>query len=287
MPEENVFLNGEIVPLSRAVIPVTDRAVMFGDSVFETVRAYGGKPFRLGRHLERLAENCRLMRTKAPCGAGEIEAAVSSLLEANGLAGGVDAYIRITVTGGPSGGSRSLDRPGPQGLFILAHEYVPFTEEQYRRGLSLAVTGIKRNTSSPLSSNKTGNCMDSLYARQDALDRGQDDAVMLTTGGNLAEGPFSNLFMVNDGELLTPNMGCAFLPGITRETVIELALEGGIPVREIMEGLETLMASDEVFLTSSTMEIMPVSQVGTRELTFCPGPITQRLREAYSALTQS
>lgn len=126
--------------------------------------------------------------------------------------------------------------------------------------------------------------MDSMFARQEALDRGHDDAVMLTTAGNLAEATSSNLFMVKDGEVLTPNMGCAFLPGITREAVVEICLSGGIPCREIMEGPETLMAADEVFITNSMFELMPVRQVGTREITSCPGPITKRLHAAYRDL---
>jgi branched-chain amino acid aminotransferase len=283
MSEEQVYLNGEIVPMSKAMIPVTDRAVMFGDSAFETVRAYGGKPFRLARHLERLAETCRILRMSLPVSAEQIEAAVADLIAANGPGSQGDSYVRITLTGGPSAGPKGLIRQGPVGIFILAHPYEPPAEADYQKGVSLAISGIKRNTSSPLTGIKTAN-LDSLFARQDAHDRGQDDAVMLTTAGNIAETPYANIFMVKDGELLTPNMGCGFLPGITREAVIEVALEAGMPVREIMENHETLMSCEEAFITSSTMEIMPVCQVGTRLMTFCPGPMTQQLRQAYHDL---
>lgn len=280
MAEEYAYMNGDMVPLSLAVIPVTDRAVMFGDSAFETAKAYGGKTFRLARHIERLAETCRILRMVLPLPGHEIERAVAALLERNGLESS-EAYVRITVTGGPSTGPRCLERTGPQGLYIIAHSIEPIREDDFNGGICLAISGIKRNVSSPLTGIKSGNFLDSLFANQDARDRGCDDAVMLTTGGNLAEAPFSNIFMIRDGELLTPNMGCGFLPGITREAIIEVALAEGIPVREIMENHEALMTCDESFLTSSIKEVMPVRQVGTRMMTFCPGPVTQRLREAF------
>jgi branched-chain amino acid aminotransferase len=284
MAEELTYLDGRIVPASQALIPVNDRAVLYGDSVFETVRAYDGKPFRLGRHLSRLEEGCRLMRITPPIPPDEIQRAVAKLLEANGLDREGDAYIRITVTGGPSSGPKGLERDGPAGIFIIAHEYEPPSSEACERGIAIAISGIKRNPSSPLSSLKTGNCMEGLFARQEARDRGLDDAVMLTTAGNIAEGTTWNIFMGRGGELLTPNMGCGFLPGITREAVIELALAGGIPVREIMESHETLLSADEAFATGSTAELMPVCRIGTHEMTFCPGPLTQKLRDAYRRL---
>ncbi len=282
--EELVYLNGEILPVSGAMIPVTDRAVLFGDSAFETLRAYGGSPFRLHRHLERLDETCRILRMTIPVSSEEIEAAVAALLDANAPFISSDAYVRITVTGGSSAGPRCLERSGPQGIFIIAHGIEPPAEEDYRRGVSLALSGIKRNGSSPLVGIKSGNYLDSLFAHQDARDRGGDDAVMVTTAGNVAEACFSNIFMVSNGELLTPDVGCACLGGITREAVIEVALEEGIPVREITDNHEILMTSDEVFLTSSIKEIMPVRQVGTRLMTFCPGPLTQRVRKCFREL---
>lgn len=284
MAEEKVFLNGEMVPLSRALIPFDDRALLFGDSAFETVRAYGGYPFRLWRHIERLAESCRLLRLAVPLSAKEITAAVAALLADNRLDRDGDARIRITVTGGPSSGPRGLERPGPTGMFITARPYKPPGESDYGRGVTLAVSGLKRNSSSPLSSAKSGNYLDSMLARQDALDRGSDDAVMLTTAGNLSEATSSNIFLAKDGELMTPDVGCGFLPGVTREAVIELCGELRVPCKAIMKGLDTLLGADEVFLTNSMFELMPACRVGTRELPSCPGPITHKLTNAYRDL---
>ena len=286
LPEELTFVDGEILAAHDALIPVSDRAVLYGDSVFETLRTYAGRPFRLHRHLERLFEGCRLMRLEPPMPADEIEVAVAELLEANGLDSAIDAYVRITITGGPTAGPKGLRRPGQSGIFIIAHPYESPGPEAYERGLAVAISGIKRNTSSPLCGIKSGCGMDGMFARQEALDRGFDDAVMLTTAGNVAEGPAWNVFMVRDSELVTPNMGCGFLPGITREAVIEVALEQGIPVTEITEGADALMSCEEAFATASTIEVMPIRQFGTHEMTFCPGPVTRKVAQAYRALVE-
>ncbi len=286
MLEELTFLNGEIVPASNALIPVSDRAVLYGDSVFETLRAYSGRPFRFHRHIERLFEGCRIMRIEPPMAGGEIEVAVAELLEANGLDSGVDAYVRITITGGPTAGPKGLARPGEAGIFIIAHPYEAPSAESYQRGVSVTISGIKRNASSPLAAIKSGNGMDGMFARQEAYDRGFDDAVMLTSAGNVAEGPSWNVFMVKDSVLLTPNMGCGFLPGITREAVIETALEQGLPVEEIMEGTDALMSCEEAFATASTIEVMPIRQFGTHLMTFCPGPVTRQIMTAYRELVR-
>lgn len=284
MTGEVVFFDGALVPLREAMVPADDRAVLFGDSAFETVRAYKGVPFRLWRHVERLFESCRLLRIDVPFSAMELTAAVASLLEANGLDGNTDSRVRITVTGGAPGGPKGLERAGRPRVFITARPYEPPSAEEYGRGITLAVSGIRRNASSPLSQMKSGNYMDSMFARQEALDRGFDDAVMLTAAGNLAEATSSNLFMVKDEEVLTPDMGCAFLPGITREAVIGICLAGGVPCREITRGPDTLMGADEAFVTNSMFELMPVRRVGTREVPACPGPVTARLSAAYLEL---
>jgi len=287
---DKVYLNGEVVPAGRAVIPVTDRAVLFGDTAFETLRAYRGRPFRLDRHLDRLQDSCRVLRLTIPGAVSAIRDAIADLIRENGLAavGAPDAYVRITVTGGPSTGPRGLVREGRPGLFIIARPFEGYPARYYSEGIALAISGLKRNSSSPLSSIKTGNYLDSLFARQDALDRSADDAVMLTAAGNLAEATSSNLFMCKGGELETPDVGCGFLPGVTREAVIELCGRMGMTCRPVMAGPEVLLDSDEVFLTNSTGEIVPVRRVGDRVIgEACPGPLTVKIHDAYRGLVAS
>ena len=282
---EKVYINGDVVPAEEASIPFDDRAVLYGDSIFETVRAYRGRPFRLERHLDRLEDGCRVLRLELPNRAEEVKNAVMSLLEENGLSDEGDAYVRITATGGPSTGPKMLERKGPTGLFIIARPYEGYPEHLYREGVSLVMSGIKRNSSSPLSSLKSSNYLDSLIARQEAIDQGADDAVMLTTAGNLAEATSSNLFMVREGNVLTPDVGCGFLPGVTREAVIELCGELGITCTPVMAGTDVLLSAGEVFLTSSLMEVMPVRRIARKQIgKKCPGRVTARLAEAYRKL---
>jgi aminodeoxychorismate lyase len=282
---EKVFLNGDIVPAGEACIPADDRAVLFGDGVFETVRAYRGRPFRLERHLARLQDACRLLRLELPHGWDGITDAVTSLLQENNLKGPADGRIRITLTGGPSADSKTLERPGPTGLLITARPYESHPELLYREGVSLVISGIKRNSSSPLSSLKSSNYLDSLIARQEAVDQGADDAVMLTTAGNLAEATSSNLFMVREGNVLTPDIGCGFLPGVTREAVIELCRELGITCTPVMAGTDVLLSADELFLTNSLIEVMPVRRIARKQVgKKCPGRVTSRLAKAYHEL---
>ncbi len=281
---EKVYINGDVVPAEEASIPFDDRAVLFGDGIFETVRAYRGRPFRLERHLDRLEDGCRVLRLQPPKPTEEIKNAVMSLLEENGLFEEGDAYVRITATGGPSTGPKLLERAGPTGLFIIARPYDGYPEHLYREGVSLVISGIKRNSSSPLSSLKSSNYLDSLIARQEAIDQGADDAVMLTTAGNIAEATSSNLFMVREGNLLTPDIGCGFLPGVTREAVIELCGKLGITCTPVMAGTDVLLSAHEVFLTSSLMEVMPVRKIARKRVAKCPGRVTARLAKAYHEL---
>lgn len=285
MKNEQVFFNGEFLPLDEARIPVDDRAVLFGDSIFETIRGYRGRPFRLDRHLERLRDGCRLLRLHLQYSDDDLAHAVERLVTENGLDGDGDAYIRVTVTGGPPEGPKGLEHSGPPGLFILARPYAGYPEEMYRRGISLIISGMKKNSSSMLSSLKSANYLDSLLARQEALDQGADDAVLTTHAGNLAEATSSNLFMFREGNLMTPDVGCGFLPGVTREAVIGLCRDIGVTCTPVMAGIDVLLSSSEVFLTNSLMEIMPARSIARKPVgKACPGPVTIKLQQAYRDL---
>jgi len=279
---ETVFLNGEYVPAGDACIPVDDRGVLFGDGVFETLRAYRGRPFRLQRHLDRMAGACRTLRLELPYSKREIAEAVNALIRENGLSG--NARVRITVTGGPSAGAKTLERGGTACTFILARPYEPPPEDAYREGISLVISDLRRNATSPLSTLKSSNLLDSLIARQDAADRGADDAVLLSPDGYLSEATTSNLFMVSGGSVLTPDATCGLLPGITREAVIELCTGLGIPCAQVIAGPEDLLSADEVFLTNSMVELLPVREVAGQLVGACPGPVTERLSIAYRHL---
>lgn len=283
LPEKKVFLNGEIVGASEASLPFDDRCFRFGHGLFETLRAYNGKPFLLEKHVERMEKGSQILGIDFPLSFEETKEAIEKLIGANGL-GDTDARIRITVTGG-SDTSLQIRTKGKPNVLIETQHYTQPPKEAYREGVSLWISGIRRNLSSPLSSIKSCNYMDCLLAHSEALDRGLFDAVMLATDGTVAEAATSNIFMVYKNTLLTPQLG-GILPGVTRLAVIGLSREIGFPFREIAISPEDLLDADEVFLTNSMVEILPVRDIGGKRLRECPGDLTSKLMDTYKKLVR-
>lgn len=280
-----VYLNGKILDEVEALIPVGDRGVLFGDGVFETMRAYAGKPFRFGRHMERLEEGCRELRIAGAPSHAEIADALAELYRLNVASG--DAYMRVTLTGGPFDGNRTLQRSAPPNVFILVKPFEGYPREWYESGMRVIVSGVRANEGSPLSHIKSNNYLDNLVAKQEAKDRGADDALLLNAGGYLAEGTSSNLFLVRRGKVSTPGVACGLLPGVTREVVMELCEENGLACDTAFLVLDDLLGADEAFFTVSTGEIVPIAEVeGTPIGLRCPGPITIRLSAAYHTLVR-
>ncbi|MGQ9537767.1 MAG: aminotransferase class IV [Actinomycetota bacterium] len=280
-----IYLDGRILDAEEAHLSVNDRGVLFGDGLFETIRAYQGRPFRLNRHLERLREGCRTLRISGIPEDGEIEEAISALYREN--VGRGDAYVRVTVTGGDFDGSRTLTRSSRPRCFIFVRPFEGYPPEFYRRGIRVTVSSVRRNPHSPLWRIKTINYLEPLYAKQEAMDRGYDDALFLNTEGYLAEGSTSNLFLVRSEGVLTPHIDCGILPGITRETVLELCSSKGINCHEGFFRLADLHGADEAFLTMTTGELIPVAEVdGVSIGRQCPGSITASLSAAYRKLVE-
>ena len=278
-----VYLNGEIVDEADARLPLRDRGVLFGDGLFETVRAYGGRPFRLDRHLARLEKGCEALRLRLSLDGEEVERAIGSLYRLNVVEG--DAYVRITVTGGFFDGNRNLERRLPPNLFILVEPYHGYPEESYRRGLRLVLAGARRNSTSPLSRLKSNNYLEALIAKQEARDRGADEALFLNERGEVAEAASANIFWAKGGTLFTPAEECGILAGITREAVLELCGAEGIRCEQGAYPPSELYQADEAFLTVSTGEVVPVREIEGRSLFGpCPGPHTTLLASAYRRL---
>lgn len=280
-----VFFNGRIVEESEAKIPFLDRGVLFGDGLFETMRLYKGKPFRLDRHLSRFHDACRALGFTLVPSDSEIRDAVRELYRLN--LGEGDAYCRLTVTGGAYDGSRTLARSGPASSLIVVTPFEPYPGEFYERGMRLIVSEVRRNEGSPLSRLKSTNYLNSLIARQEAKARGADDALMLNNRDVVAEGTASNLFFASQGLIMTPDIECGSLPGITREVVLELCASLGLPVETGFYAVEDVLGAEEVFVTVSTGEIIPVGvvegiSIGER----CPGHLTTRLARAYKDLVK-
>jgi branched-chain amino acid aminotransferase group I len=275
-----VCLNGEIVERDAAKVSAFDRSFLYGDGLFETVRAYGGAPFMLAEHLARMANSAEALGIAMPA-AGDIATVVERLIEMNELA---DAYVRITLSRGTHAGRLVPDEPLRPTLLIDARELRPYPAEMYERGATVAVAESAHHSGTVVGRHKTTSYVASILAKREAQERGADEAILLDHAGHVAEGAASNVFCVRDGRLLTPPLDLNILPGITRQCVIKLARETGIETAETRFGADELKAADEVFLTNSLMEVMPAGSIDGSALASIPGPVTAALAAAYKNL---
>ncbi len=272
-----VYLNGEYVQESGARVSVFDRGFLYGDGLFETMRAYEGHIFRLDKHLQRLFKGLEVLRIKNAWTGRGLTHVLCRLLELNELR---DAYIRLTVSRGVGG--RGLDITGCDSpvMVITAREFQPYPESMYRDGVSVCISEERiscRNTID--SAVKSLNFLNNILVRMEASERGLFEAVMLNHDGYLAEGSVSNLFFVTRGVLHTPSPDTGILEGITRQTVLEIAAEKGIEVEEGLFSIRELYGAEEVFLTNSLIEILPVSRIEGKA--YDRGIITEGLMRAY------
>lgn len=271
-----LYLNGAIVPPDFARIDPADRGFTLADGLFETLRAYGGRPFRLADHLERLTHSADAIGIPLLFDAPAIAEAVTDVLAANRLTGG-DAAIRITLTRGT--GPRGLAPPADvkPTLMIAAAPYHPLPDL-----CSAVVVGIRRNEGSPLSRMKSLAYLDNVLAAAEAAKRGADEAILLNNAGRVACAARANLFAVLDGRLVTPPAADGVLPGIARRVVLERAAALRLPAEEASLSPADLARAAEIFLTNSLFEIRSVGRLDGRTLE--SGAIAAKLRADYRAL---
>ncbi len=280
MPEL-VWHNGQIFHPEDARCSCLDRGRLYGDGLFETMRAYQGKIFRLGAHLQRLASAADKIHLALSMTDEELQTAVHKTLKESEL---TSAYIRLTVTRGVGGNPSQLDA-STASVTIWVRPFSGYPAELYKTGMSALLSQTRRNEYSPLSNLKTLNYLDNLLARVAAQRAGADEAILLNTSGQLAEAAASNLFIVKDGCVLTPPIEAGILPGITRACVLELCRAEGISIQERHLELHQLSAAEEAFVTNSLMEVMPLTNFGGQPIgTGRPGKLTQQLHQAYRCL---
>ena len=258
-----IWFEGRYVRESRARVPVSDPALGWGIGLFEIARGYAGRAFRLGAHVERLMHSARKLGLGVEL--PDLDPVVTRLFEKNGLSEGA---IRITCTGG---GLR----------FVSVKEFPRQPESRYRRGGALLVAVWRRDARAPLTGHKTLNYYANMLDRSAAGEQGAVDTLIRGLSGEILEGTRANVFSVKGGRILTPPVGAGILPGVTRSVVMELAREEGIPLREGRLTLARLESSEELFVTSTLMEIMPIRRVGKIEVGR-PGEITRKLRRAFA-----
>lgn len=280
-----VYINGTLYDKDDAKISVYDHGLLYGDGVFEGMRSYGGKVFRLEQHLERLWNSAKAIWLTIPLSQQEMGRAVNDTLQANGIA---DGYIRLVVTRGA--GSLGLDpnrTANPQVIIITDHITL-YPDEFYQNGLEIVTASTIRNHPAALSPRiKSLNYLNNILAKIEGLKAGCFEALMLNHNGEVAECTGDNIFIVRRGELLTPPADAGILEGITRDFVIELARAAGVTAREIALTRHDVYIADECFLTGSAAELIPVVRVDSRPIgDGIPGPVTRDLIERFHHATR-
>jgi branched-chain amino acid aminotransferase len=285
-----VNVNGRVFDQEHAVISVFDHGFLYGEGIYETLRTYHGRAFLFDRHMRRLRKSAGMLDLKVPLSDAEIEARFAETLRAGGFdrGGAGEAYIRILVTRGI--GDLTYDpaaTPTPS-IVVIVKPHVDLPAETYERGVKAALVSVVRNhpdTVNPLI--KSNNLLNSALAMQEAVRKGAFEGIMRNYRGELAECSTANIFVVKDGAALTPPLDAGLLPGITREYLFEVGADTGVPVREQVLRDEDLFGADEAFLTSTTRELVPITQVDDRTIgNGSPGPVTRRLLEAFRARAQ-
>jgi branched-chain amino acid aminotransferase len=284
MPQVN--LNGELVDKSAARISVFDHGLLYGDGVFEGIRIYSGKVFRLREHIERLFESASHLLLDIPWPRDRLIAEVLRTVEANEK---IDGYIRLVITRGE--GTLGLDpnKCGNPQVIIIVDDISLYPPKLYEDGMEVITSSYIRshpNTISPRV--KSLNYLNNILAKIEATRAGVPEAIMLNHIGEVAECTADNLFLVKHGLLRTPPISAGILEGVTRNTVIDLAEASGITVQEMALTRHDVYTADELFLTGTGAEIIAVVKVDGRVIgTGKPGPIAKGLRERYQVLVRS
>jgi len=281
-PTELANINGTIESLADARISVTDHGFLYGDSVYETLRTYGRRPFLVEQHLARLERSAHAIRLLLPWDRGHIRAEIDRTIAAAGP-DGAEAAIRLLATRGAGPMGYNLESCVSPSLVILLFRLQTVPADHREVGIAAVVSSVRRNPIESLDPRiKSSNLLNNLLAAQDARDAGVDEAFLFNTAGHLAEGTMTNVFLVSSGRLLTPSSACGILRGLTRDLLLELAREAGLPVDEGRFDRARLDAAEEIFVTSTTREILPVARLDGRPVgAGRRGPVTEMLQERF------
>jgi branched-chain amino acid aminotransferase len=281
-----IWLNGTLVDSADAKVSVFDHGLLYGDGVFEGIRSYGGKVFRMEAHIRRLFDSARGIRLTIPLTPAAMAEAIQLTLDANGLK---DSYIRVVVTRGV--GTLGLDptRCTEPTVFVITDKIALYPPELYENGLEIITAATMRNHPNAVNPRlKSLNYLNNILAKIEAIDAGTLEAVMLNHLGYVAECTGDNLFIVRDGRLLTPPTSAGVLEGITRAEILGIARDLAVPVFEENLTRHDLYVADEAFLTGTAAEVIPVVMIDKREVgTGKPGPITKRLAEEFHRRTRA
>jgi branched-chain amino acid aminotransferase len=281
-----VYINGKLYPKDEAKISVYDHGLLYGDGVFEGMRIYGGKVFKLQEHIERLWESAKAICLAIPISREEMAKAVIDTVTAN--KNGNINYVRLVVTRGAGYLGLSPDKTSNPQVIIIADHIELYSDEKYTKGLEIITAATIRNHPAALSPRiKSLNYLNNILAKIECVRAGYPEALMLNHKGEVAECTGDNVFLVKQQELYTPPLDAGLLAGITRAVIIELAEQSGRQVHEVPLTRHDVYVADECFLTGSAAEVVPVVKVDHRTIgDGKPGPITRDLQEKFHTLTR-
>lgn len=279
-------IDGKLVPGAEAKVSAFDNGFAFGDSVYETLRTYGGRAFVLGRHLARMRRSAARLSFEIPLPDAELRAHAFAVLAA---ASNAESYLRLIVSRGVGDLSYNFDRIKGPTVVMLVKPFEPFPEEHFDQGIPVSLVEVRRNPKRSLDpAIKSSNLLNNVLATMEAQKKGAFEAILLNEKDEIAEGAGSNVFAGKGDVLRTPPLEAGILAGITRDLVFELGKKLGIDVREAPLKADDLLSADEAFITSTLKEVTPISRVDERVIgPGKPGELTRRLQAAYREKTRT
>jgi branched-chain amino acid aminotransferase len=283
--EPRIYIDGKFYPQADAKISVFDHGLLYGDGIFEGIRFYNGRVFRLEEHLERLWDSARSICLEIPMSRREMTAALLETIRENDLREG---YIRLLVTRGVGNLGLNPEQCKQPSVIIIAATVTLYPEAVYQKGLTVVTCATRRTNPAALNpAVKSLNYLNNVMARIEANLAGADEALMLNDAGNVAECTADNVFIIKRGQIFTPPITAGALRGITRSIVFEIAAELGIKVTETDVTRHDVFIADECFLTGTAAEIIPVIQVDGRLIgSGKPGAISARMIARFRQLTR-
>ncbi|WP_085522299.1 branched-chain-amino-acid transaminase [Tuberibacillus sp. Marseille-P3662] len=283
MSDQWIFLNDRFVKKEDAVVSVYDHGFLYGDGVFEGIRAYSGNIFKLDEHLDRLYQSAHSILLEIPYSKAELEQLIVEAVKKNRLE---NAYIRVVISRGPGDLGLDPSKCSDPRVYVIAEGLAIFPNELYERGLRVGTVASRRNRSDVLSPQvKSLNYLNNILVKIEANQAGVDEALMLNDQGYVTEGSADNIFIIKNGVIKTPSVYLGALEGITRNAIIEVARKEGYEVREETFTRHDVFTAEEVFLTGTAAEVIGVVDVDGRKINDgTPGPVTQHLLSEFRKL---
>jgi len=279
-----VYINGDLVPAEEAKISVFDAAFLYGEGLFETLRANGGKILFINDHLQRLYRGAKTLDIPIPFSREKLTAAVEHTLKANHLQ---DAYIRINISAEEADVGVRKRIPADTHIVIFAKPPEPYPKKLYQKGCTLITIRSIPNDPVGVATIKTTNYLLKMIARREVAQRKADEGILLNSKGHVTECAGSNLFVIKNKKLITPPIDEGVMPGVTRKWVLKIAKRLNMKLSEQRITPKSLASADEIFITSTLKDVMPVAKLDGKPVgKIVPGPLTTTISSAYQQLIE-